>query len=140
MMSSFLPHCQLKFFQDFCPGSLLEGRAEFFQVFGWNFGRNKFNLNLTDLQIQLHAIFYLFYLFRIRIGKSGTYVTMLWSVSQRQRQNFWMNLVSLRISFSFLLKYIRAIKNQKFKINLPIKSFQMTFYTFFHLATKVSCG
>ena len=28
--------------EDFCPGSLLdlEGRAEIFQIFGWDFGRN----------------------------------------------------------------------------------------------------
>jgi hypothetical protein len=26
--------------KDFCPGSLLEGRAEILQIFGWHFGRN----------------------------------------------------------------------------------------------------
>ena len=47
---------------------------------------------MKELEIHLQALihlfyllFYFFYLFRIRIGKSGTYVTMLWSVSQRQR-------------------------------------------------------
>ena len=65
----FLPKCQLnseriyvvivspkmptKNLKDFCPESLLEGRAEIFQIFGWHFGRNndliKFILNLTDL-------------------------------------------------------------------------------------------
>jgi hypothetical protein len=26
--------------KDFCPGSLLEGRAEISVIFGWDFGRN----------------------------------------------------------------------------------------------------
>jgi hypothetical protein len=29
-----------KNFQDFCPGSLLEVRAEILEIFGWYFGRN----------------------------------------------------------------------------------------------------
>jgi hypothetical protein len=29
-----------KKFPDFCLGSLLEGRAEIWKSFGWNFGRN----------------------------------------------------------------------------------------------------
>ena len=44
-----------KIYRDFCPGSVLEGRAEIIVIFGWHFGRtddliNKFILNLTDLQ------------------------------------------------------------------------------------------
>jgi hypothetical protein len=27
-------------FKDFCPGSLLEGRAEILKILGWHFGRN----------------------------------------------------------------------------------------------------
>ena len=34
------PKMPTKNYQDFCPGSLLEGRAEIFQFLGWNFGRN----------------------------------------------------------------------------------------------------
>jgi hypothetical protein len=29
-----------KKYRDFCPGSLLEGRAEISVIFGWHFGRN----------------------------------------------------------------------------------------------------
>jgi hypothetical protein len=29
-----------KNYKDFCPGSLLEGRAEILVIFGWQFGRN----------------------------------------------------------------------------------------------------
>ena len=29
-----------KNYRDFCPGSLLEGRAEISVIFGWDFGRN----------------------------------------------------------------------------------------------------
>ena len=34
------PKMPTKNYQDFCPGSLLEGRAEILQIFGWHFGRN----------------------------------------------------------------------------------------------------
>ena len=34
------PKTTNKYFKDFCPGSLLEGRAEILKIFGWNFGRN----------------------------------------------------------------------------------------------------
>ena len=44
---------QTKNLKDFCPGSLLEGRSEILQIFGWHFWENgwphKFILNLTDL-------------------------------------------------------------------------------------------
>jgi hypothetical protein len=29
-----------KIFPDFCPGSLLEDRAEIWKILDWNFGRN----------------------------------------------------------------------------------------------------
>ena len=34
------PKMPTKNLRDFCPGSLLEGRAEILQIFGWHFGRN----------------------------------------------------------------------------------------------------
>ena len=34
------PKISTKNYRDFCPGSLLEGRAEIFVIFGWDFGRN----------------------------------------------------------------------------------------------------
>ena len=34
------PKVPTKNCKDFCPGSLLEGRAEILQIFGWHFGRN----------------------------------------------------------------------------------------------------
>ena len=34
------PKMPTKNYQDFCPGSLLEGRAEILVIFGWHFGRN----------------------------------------------------------------------------------------------------
>ena len=34
------PKMPTKNFKDFCPGSLLEGRAEILKIFGWHFGRN----------------------------------------------------------------------------------------------------
>ena len=34
------PKMPTKHFVDFCPGSLLEGRAEIFVIFGWLLGRN----------------------------------------------------------------------------------------------------
>ena len=37
--SLFLPKSQPKI-TDFCPGSLLEGRAEIYVIFDWDFGRN----------------------------------------------------------------------------------------------------
>ena len=37
IVSPKIPTHNLK---DFCPGSLLEGRAEILQIFGWHFGRN----------------------------------------------------------------------------------------------------
>ena len=37
IVSSKMP---TKNYQDFCPGSLLEGRAEISIIFGWDFGRN----------------------------------------------------------------------------------------------------
>ena len=46
------PKMPTKNLKDFCHGSLLEGRAEILQIFGWHFGRDddlKFILNLTDL-------------------------------------------------------------------------------------------
>ena len=48
--------------EDFCPGSLLEGRAEIIVIFGWHFGRtddliNKFILNLADLHISTSSKF-----------------------------------------------------------------------------------
>ena len=33
------PKMPTKNWKDFFPGSLLKGRAEIFQIFGWNFGR-----------------------------------------------------------------------------------------------------
>ena len=33
-------------FKDFCPGSLLEGKAEIFVIFGCDFGRNDDLINL----------------------------------------------------------------------------------------------
>ena len=37
IVSSKIP---TKNYRDFCPGSLLEGRAEISVIFGWYFGRN----------------------------------------------------------------------------------------------------
>ena len=37
IVSPILPTKNLK---NFCPGSLLEGKAEILQIFGWHFGRN----------------------------------------------------------------------------------------------------
>ena len=34
------PKIPTKNYRDFCPGSLLEGRAEICVIFGWDFGRN----------------------------------------------------------------------------------------------------
>ena len=34
------PKMPTKNFKDFCPGSLLEGRAEILVIFCWHFGRN----------------------------------------------------------------------------------------------------
>ena len=34
------PKIPTKNYKDFCPGSLLEGKAEFSVIFGWDFGRN----------------------------------------------------------------------------------------------------
>ena len=34
------PKMPTKNFKDFCPGSLLEGRAEILEIFGWHFERN----------------------------------------------------------------------------------------------------
>ena len=34
------PKMPTKNLKDFCPGSLLESRAEILQIFGWHFGRN----------------------------------------------------------------------------------------------------
>ena len=34
------PKMPTKNYQDFCPGSLLEGRAEILVIFGWHFGRS----------------------------------------------------------------------------------------------------
>ena len=47
------PKMPTKIFKGFCPGSLLEGRAEILKIFGWHFGRkddlkNSFWI-LTDL-------------------------------------------------------------------------------------------
>ena len=39
------PKMPTKNLKDFCPGSLLEGRAEILQIFGWHFGRNDDLLN-----------------------------------------------------------------------------------------------
>ena len=36
----FFPKMPTKNYQDFCPGSLLKGKAEILLIFGWNFGRN----------------------------------------------------------------------------------------------------
>ena len=36
----FSPKIPTKNNRDFCPGSLLEGRAEISVIFGWDFGRN----------------------------------------------------------------------------------------------------
>ena len=36
----FSPKIPTKNNRDFCPGSLLEGRAEIYVIFGWDFGRN----------------------------------------------------------------------------------------------------
>ena len=38
------PKMPTKFFPDFCPGSLLDGRAEIWKTFGWHFGRNDYDL------------------------------------------------------------------------------------------------
>ena len=47
------PKMPTKNYQDLCPGSLLEGRAEILVIFGWHFGRNddlinSFWIQLTD--------------------------------------------------------------------------------------------
>ena len=34
------PKMPTRNYQDFCPGSLLEGRAEILVIFGWHFGRS----------------------------------------------------------------------------------------------------
>ena len=34
------PEIPTKNYRNFCPGSLLEGRAEISVIFGWDFGRN----------------------------------------------------------------------------------------------------
>ena len=34
------PKMPTKKLKDFCPGNLLEGRAEILRIFGWHFGRN----------------------------------------------------------------------------------------------------
>ena len=34
------PKIPTKNYRDFCPGSLLEGRAEIFIIFDWDFGKN----------------------------------------------------------------------------------------------------
>ena len=34
------PKMPTKIFKNFCPGSLVEGRAEILKIFGWDFGRN----------------------------------------------------------------------------------------------------
>ena len=34
------PKLPTKNYQNFCPGSLLEGKAEILKIFGWHFGRN----------------------------------------------------------------------------------------------------
>ena len=52
MRSSFLPKYQLgKIYRDFCPGSLLEGRAEISVIFGWYFGRNDDLINSFWIQL-----------------------------------------------------------------------------------------
>ena len=41
-----------KIFKDFCPESLLEGRAEILEIFGWHFGKNDDLINsfgISDL-------------------------------------------------------------------------------------------
>jgi hypothetical protein len=46
------PKMPTKNLKNFCPGSLLKGRAETLQIFGWHFGDDdliNFNLNLIDL-------------------------------------------------------------------------------------------
>jgi hypothetical protein len=40
------PKMPTKIFPDFCPGSLLEGRAEIWKNFGWHFERNDDLINL----------------------------------------------------------------------------------------------
>ena len=39
------PKMPTKNLKDFCPGSLLEGRAEILTIFGWHFGRNDDHIN-----------------------------------------------------------------------------------------------
>ena len=39
------PKMPTKNYQDFCPGSLLEGKAEILQIFGSHFGRNGYLFN-----------------------------------------------------------------------------------------------
>ena len=41
----FSPKMATKNFNDFCPGSLLEGRAEISVIFGWDLGRNNDLIN-----------------------------------------------------------------------------------------------
>ena len=48
-------------YRDFCPGSFLEGRAEIWEIFGWQFGRkddliNSFWIQLTFIYISLTYI------------------------------------------------------------------------------------
>ena len=40
------PKMPIKNLKDFCPGSLLEGRAEILQIFGWHLGRKYDIINL----------------------------------------------------------------------------------------------
>ena len=44
------PKMPTRNYQDFCPGSLLEGRAEILVIFGWHFGRSDdlFILTFSD--------------------------------------------------------------------------------------------
>ena len=54
MRSSFLQKSQQKI-RDFCPGSLLEGRAEISVIFGWHFGRNDDLINSFWIQLTFSA-------------------------------------------------------------------------------------
>ena len=60
-----------KYFKDFCPGSLLEGRAEIHQIFGSHFGRNDDLMNSLSFTMVPQVEFFRSFFGRIEDTKEA---------------------------------------------------------------------
>ena len=57
------PKIPTKNYRDFCPGSLLEGKAEISVTFGWDFGRNNGLMNSFWIKLTFRGRYWILILF-----------------------------------------------------------------------------